>query len=53
MNKLDPFEGDEEGSDGEVNPPAAVSDPDSVPQVLMQYTVHTMCVAYIGSAYSH
>jgi hypothetical protein len=29
MNKLDPFEGDEEGSDGEANPPAPVPDTDN------------------------
>lgn len=32
MNKLDPFEGDEEGSDGEANPPAPVPESDNQQQ---------------------
>ena len=36
MNKLDPFEGDEEGSDGETVPPAPLPEPSSLPQQLPQ-----------------
>lgn len=32
MNKLDPFEGDEDGSDGENVPPAPVTELASLPQ---------------------
>ena len=43
MNKLDPFEGDEEGSDGEANPPAPIPDTDNEPQQQQQQQLPQVC----------
>lgn len=43
MNKLDPFEGDEDGSDGEANPPAPVPDTDNQPQQQQQQQLPQVC----------
>ena len=53
MNKLDPFEGDEECSDGEANPPAPVPDTDNQPQQQQQHLPQVCLHPLLISSFIH